>query len=79
MSSSLNYWLFREGVQSLTTSGISPFRLSARADYNVEILVVDDDSPDGTWQVVSELAEGDSSVRLIRRTEVPTEAWRNTD
>jgi dolichol-phosphate mannosyltransferase len=43
--------------------------LAALGDYQVEMLVVDDDSPDGTWQVVAALAEGDPRVRLIRRTE----------
>jgi glycosyltransferase involved in cell wall biosynthesis len=33
-----------------------------------EIVVVDDDSPDGTWQLVQELAARDSQVRLVRRT-----------
>jgi dolichol-phosphate mannosyltransferase len=54
----------RENIAPLIQRG-----LAALADYQVEMLVVDDNSPDGTWQVVSELAEGDSSVRLIRRTE----------
>jgi dolichol-phosphate mannosyltransferase len=43
--------------------------LAALDDYQVEMLVVDDDSPDGTWQVVAALAERDPRVRLIRRTE----------
>jgi len=43
--------------------------LAALGDYRVEMLVVDDDSPDGTWQVVAALAEHDPRVRLIRRTE----------
>jgi dolichol-phosphate mannosyltransferase len=43
--------------------------LKALDDYQVEMLVVDDDSPDGTWQVVHELAQRDPRVRLIRRTE----------
>jgi dolichol-phosphate mannosyltransferase len=43
--------------------------LAALADYEAEMLVVDDDSPDGTWQVVAALAVRDSRVRLIRRTE----------
>lgn len=34
----------------------------------VHILVVDDDSPDGTWQVVEQLAAADGRVRLLRRT-----------
>ena len=42
---------------------------AALADYQVEMLVVDDNSPDGTWQVVASLAEAESRVRLIRRTE----------
>jgi dolichol-phosphate mannosyltransferase len=34
----------------------------------VRVLVVDDDSPDGTWQVVEQHAAADERVRLIRRT-----------
>lgn len=34
-----------------------------------EILVVDDDSPDGTWQVVEKLAVKYPTIRLIRRTD----------
>ncbi len=33
----------------------------------VQVLVVDDNSPDGTWQVVEEIARRDQRVRLIRR------------
>jgi dolichol-phosphate mannosyltransferase len=33
----------------------------------VEVLVVDDNSPDGTWQVVSEIAAADPRVRLLHR------------
>lgn len=32
-----------------------------------DVLVVDDDSPDGTWQVVQEIAQRDRRVRLLRR------------
>ena len=32
-----------------------------------EIIVVDDDSPDGTWKLVQELAEKDERIRLRRR------------
>lgn len=42
--------------------------LKVLADYELEIVVVDDDSPDGTWQVVAHMAEADPRVRLIRRT-----------
>lgn len=34
------------------------------------ILVVDDDSPDGTWRIVSELAETDPRLELLRRQEL---------
>jgi dolichol-phosphate mannosyltransferase len=34
----------------------------------VQVLVVDDNSPDGTWQVVEEIARGAPRVRLLRRT-----------
>jgi dolichol-phosphate mannosyltransferase len=44
--------------------------LAALGDYpgGVEVVVVDDDSPDGTWQLVQRIAERDSRVRLIHRT-----------
>jgi len=32
-----------------------------------EIIVVDDDSPDGTWKVVQKLGEKDEKIHLIRR------------
>ena len=32
-----------------------------------EIIIVDDDSPDGTWRLARSHAEGDPSVRVIRR------------
>jgi dolichol-phosphate mannosyltransferase len=34
----------------------------------VEVLVVDDDSPDGTWRLVAEKAKAEARVRLIHRT-----------
>lgn len=36
-------------------------------DQNTEILVVDDNSPDGTWQIVEELTQTYPNLRLIRR------------
>jgi dolichol-phosphate mannosyltransferase len=33
----------------------------------VQVLVVDDNSPDGTWKVVEEIAGGEPRVRLLRR------------
>ena len=41
--------------------------LRALAEHRLEIIVVDDDSPDGTWQVVENLAQTDERVRLVRR------------
>jgi dolichol-phosphate mannosyltransferase len=43
--------------------------LEALGDYpgGVEVVVVDDDSPDGTWQLVARKADGDGRVRLIHR------------
>jgi dolichol-phosphate mannosyltransferase len=35
----------------------------------VEVVVVDDDSPDGTWQVVQAMAGEDPRIRLLRRTD----------
>jgi dolichol-phosphate mannosyltransferase len=32
-----------------------------------EIIVADDDSPDGTWEIAERLGEADPSVRLVRR------------
>lgn len=34
---------------------------------SIEVLVVDDNSPDGTWQVVQEMQASDSRVCLVRR------------
>lgn len=44
--------------------------LDALGDYpgGVEVVVVDDNSPDGTWQLVAEKAKADGRVRLIHRT-----------
>jgi dolichol-phosphate mannosyltransferase len=36
--------------------------------YSFEIIVVDDDSPDGTWQVVQEMMPGYPELRVLRRT-----------
>jgi dolichol-phosphate mannosyltransferase len=43
-------------------------RILAAVHTPVQVLVVDDDSPDGTWQVVTEIAAREPAVRLLRRT-----------
>ena len=38
-----------------------------RQDEGIEIIVADDDSPDGTWRVVEDISGKDSHVHLLRR------------
>ena len=45
--------------------------IAALAGYPVEILVVDDDSPDRTWEVVERVAAVISGIRLVRRIGAP--------
>ena len=42
-------------------------RTLAAVQQPVEVIVVDDDSPDGTWQVVQAMAEQEPRIRLLRR------------
>lgn len=37
------------------------------ADFDYEIVVVDDDSPDGTWQVAEARAEENGRIQVVRR------------
>lgn len=37
-------------------------------DLNFEIIIVDDNSQDGTWQIVQELSRKENSIKVIRRT-----------
>jgi dolichol-phosphate mannosyltransferase len=41
----------------------------ASLDHPTQIIVVDDDSPDGTWQLVQEMAAHDQRIELLRRTD----------
>ncbi|MFQ5613284.1 MAG: glycosyltransferase, partial [Anaerolineae bacterium] len=53
--------------------------LAALTDYAVEVVVVDDDSPDGTWRIVAGKAATDPRIRLIRRTDesgLTSAIWR---
>jgi len=34
---------------------------------NLEVLIVDDNSPDGTWKLVQEMGEKDSRIHLLKR------------
>ncbi len=43
----------------------------ALAEVPHEIIVADDDSPDGTWAVAEEIAEKDPTVRVMRRFHDP--------
>ena len=47
--------------------GILIAAILANVQRPLEVIVVDDDSPDGTWQVVEEMAETEPRIRLIRR------------
>jgi len=49
--------LLSEIVRCLEASGLESF----------EVIVVDDDSPDGTWRIVERFSARDPRVRLIRR------------
>ncbi len=42
-------------------------RTLEEAGVSFEIIVVDDDSPDGTWKLAQEMHAGDPRVRLVRR------------
>ena len=37
-------------------------------DYQREIIIVDDDSPDGTWKIVDDISKTNKNVKLIHRT-----------
>jgi dolichol-phosphate mannosyltransferase len=49
---------------------ILPLILDIQSQLNnqeYEIIVVDDDSPDGTWRIVQELEERDDRIHILRR------------
>lgn len=46
-------------------------RALEETEFAVEVLVMDDDSPDRTWEYTAEKYASDSRVRVVRRTEHP--------
>jgi dolichol-phosphate mannosyltransferase len=48
-------------------------------DPRTEVLVVDDDSPDGTWRIVEEMAGTNPRVHLLRRTRKRGRGWAGID
>ncbi|WP_233204287.1 polyprenol monophosphomannose synthase [Halegenticoccus soli] len=42
---------------------------AALEGYEFEIIVVDDDSPDGTWKLVEDQYADDPEIRVVRRTD----------
>ncbi|MFC1888537.1 polyprenol monophosphomannose synthase [Thermodesulfobacteriota bacterium] len=40
-----------------------------------EVIVADDNSPDGTWKVVEEISKGDPGVHIIRRMSNRSRTW----
>ena len=57
-----------DNIETLLEELRSVLESSGIKDY--EVIVVDDDSPDGTWRVVERISREDSRVRLIRRVGV---------
>ena len=45
------------------------YKIFRKTDANWSILIVDDNSPDGTWQIVEELQQKYKSLYLLRRSE----------
>ncbi len=45
------------------------YKIFRKTDANWSILIVDDNSPDGTWQIVEELQQKYQSLYLLRRSE----------
>lgn len=48
-------------------------------DPRMQVLVADDDSPDGTWEIIQEMARGDHRVHLLRRTRRRGRGWAGID
>jgi len=53
----------RENIRELVE------RILALGD-NIELVVADDDSPDGTWQVVEEMSKSNPAIHLLHRKKI---------
>ena len=42
-------------------------KIFSNLSEHIEIIVVDDNSPDGTWKVVGNISKRDGRVKLVRR------------
>src|SRR5262245_26039053 len=47
-------------------AGLGRLRAAVAADYELETVLVDDGSRDGTWDLLQKCFAGDPSVRLVR-------------
>jgi dolichol-phosphate mannosyltransferase len=52
---------------------------SVLAGFDYEIIIVDDDSPDRTWEVAQEFARQDSRIRVLRRQGSRSLGWSVID
>ncbi len=57
-------WNERENIGPLIKGNLENLD---KYQISTEIIVVDDDSPDGTWQLVEEIGKDDPRVKVIRR------------
>ena len=54
-------------------------------DINFEIIIVDDDSPDGTWRIVEAISDNEKALKVVRRIgkrglgSAVVEGWKNAE
>src|SRR5437764_12584317 len=55
-------------ADSLTNlaAGLARLRAAVADDYELQIVLVDDGSRDGTWDLMQDLFPGEAAVRLVR-------------
>ncbi|MFH1202729.1 MAG: glycosyltransferase [Candidatus Omnitrophota bacterium] len=59
---------YNERENIIDIIGEARLYISTHIGANHEFIVVDDDSPDKTWEIVQKHFSGDNSIKLIRRT-----------